>query len=144
MVLHTLFGFGNSSTLLANLTKHNAFYFSINSVGPLNPESCNTTTLLRTLEAGNTGSAKRTARKLRAAKTVREGLREFGPRNLGPRGLFCNSYTVLKHHTNVTTVTHFWWRLIQCANCRTDLQTPICNENQMTPEQSDPQQRKRD
>ncbi len=77
MVLHTLCGFGNSSTVWENLTKHNAFDLSTNSVGPLNPESCNPTTLLRTLEAGNTGNTKRTTRKLRATKIVREGLREI-------------------------------------------------------------------
>ncbi len=114
---------------LESLTKHNVFDLSTNTVGVLNPDSCSTTTLLRTLQAGSTCSAKRTMRKLRATKIVREGLRaisEFGPRSLGPRGLFCNSYTVVKPHTNLTTITHFWWRLIQCANCRTDLQTPIC------------------
>ncbi len=97
------------------------FLFFDNVVGPLNPESCNPTTLCEHLRPETP-----------EVQNVREGLRtisEFGPRSLGPRGLFCNSYKALKHHTNVTIVTQFWWRLMQCANCRTDLQTPICNAN---------------
>ncbi len=129
MVLHTLCGFGHQVHPFSK-SHTTMFLFSTSSVGPLSPESCNSTTLLRTLAAGNTGGAQRTTRKLRATSTVREGLREFGPRNLGPRGLLCNSYTD-KHHTKVTTVTRLWWRLIQCASCRTDLQTPVCNENEI-------------
>ncbi len=90
MVSHTLRGFGNSSTLLGSLRKHKVFDLSTQSVGPLSLESRKFKTLLRTWEAGTTGSAKLTTHRLLATKIVREGLRTisaFGPGNLGPRGL---------------------------------------------------------
>ncbi len=115
VVLHTLCGFGNSSTHLAHLTKHNVVNLSTNSTSPFEPiilQPHNTFV--------NIGSQRHRRRKTYDAQTTHNqnlarGTTRVWTSKPGPARFVCNSHTTLKHHTTETTLRHFWWRLLQCA-----------------------------